>query len=398
MIKRKVCLLGATGSIGTNALKVLREYLDQFEVVGLACGASYELLAEQVLEFQPSAVSVSSAEVAESLRKRLAKTAFSEMRIHTGVEGHEQLVRETQPDVVLAAMTGVFGLQATLASLDMGVPILGIANKEVLVMAGGEIRKRLGTSKTKLIPVDSEHSAIFQALMGNRREELKKVYLTSSGGPFRTWPKERFALIGKKEALQHPTWSMGQKITIDSATMMNKGLEFIEAVHLFDLKPQEIEIVIQPQSLIHSMVEYQDRSIMAQLGISDMRIPIALALSYPKRLRLDLDEELDFSKLGSLDFEAADKDKFECLRLAEQALQAGDAACVVLNASNDIAVQQFLDERIAFIEIPQWIQQALKLFKNSQVCSLDDIIALDKEVRERMIVEMKSTALQEQHA
>jgi 1-deoxy-D-xylulose-5-phosphate reductoisomerase len=284
----------------------------------------------------------------------------------------------------MASMLGTFGLRATLKAIEMDCPVVGIANKEVLVMAGPFIRKALEGKKTQLVPVDSEHSAVFQALMGNSIGRVRRIILTASGGPFRKLPVEQFVHVRKEQALKHPNWVMGAKITIDSATMMNKGLEFIEAIRLFDVRPEQVEIVVHPQSIIHSMVEYTDRSFMAQLGVSDMKIPIALALAYPDRLSLDLPKELDLVALKSLDFEAPDEQKFPCLRLAREALQMGDEGPVILNAANEVAVQAFLEDQIGFLEIPDLIGAALERFRGSLFGSLEDLIALDLEVKASM--------------
>jgi 1-deoxy-D-xylulose-5-phosphate reductoisomerase len=302
--------------------------------------------------------------------------------IFSGIEGHRRVVEESRPDILMSSMMGTFGLKASLQGVIQGVSVLGIANKEILVMAGSFILEALSQSGTSLVPVDSEHSAIFQALMGNRKEDVHSIILTGSGGPFRTRDSKTFESIRKEEALKHPNWTMGAKITIDSATMMNKGLEFIEAVRLFSLPPDKIKIVIHPESLVHSLVEYCDGSIMAQLGLSDMRIPISLALAYPERIPLNLGKTLNLVEAGTLRFEAPDFDKFPCLTQALRAETMGTEGPIVLNSANEIAVERFLNDAIAFVEIPALVENALDFFKGSQVKDLDDVIELDQTVKQ----------------
>ncbi|PIR23020.1 MAG: 1-deoxy-D-xylulose-5-phosphate reductoisomerase [Deltaproteobacteria bacterium CG11_big_fil_rev_8_21_14_0_20_45_16] len=376
-IKRKVCILGSTGSVGKNALEIVRQQPDRFEIVGLACGSSVDHLLAQIEEFQPSFVSLGSEKLAGEIREKLPRG----VEIFYGSMGHRDLVEQCRADVVMASMSGTHGLLATLQAIRQNVSVLGIANKEILVMAGAYINEALEESQTKLVPVDSEHSAIFQALMGNSRAEVSRIILTASGGPFRSLDKSAFSKITKAQALQHPNWVMGSKITIDSATMMNKGLEYIEAIRLFQLRPEQIEIVVHPQSIIHSMVEYQDHSVMAQLGISDMRIPISLALAYPHRLSIDLGQKINFASIAQLNFEKPDYERFPCLSLAIEAQKLGDQGPVILNASNEIAVEAFLNDQISFVEIPQLIENALQYFADRKADSLDSVLVLDEEVR-----------------
>ncbi len=281
----------------------------------------------------------------------------------------------------MASMLGTFGLRATLKAIEQNVSVLGIANKEVLVMAGGFIHEALQNSKTVIVPVDSEHSAIFQALMGNSLKELKRIILTASGGPFRKTARSEFSKIRKEQALKHPNWVMGAKITIDSATMMNKGLEFIEAIRLFRVRPDQVKILVHPQSIVHSMVEYIDHSFMAQLGVSDMKVPISLALTYPRRFPLELQKPLDLVAIRTLEFEEPDEERFPCLRLARESYLLGDEGPVILNAANEIAVQLFLEDQIGFLEIPALIEKALSSFGGSKFNSLEDLIALDQRVK-----------------
>jgi 1-deoxy-D-xylulose-5-phosphate reductoisomerase len=376
--KKRISLLGCTGSIGKNVLDVVRQQKDHFEIRALACGRSIDQLMRQIEEFQPQFVSVSSEAGAQEVRKELKGLKIP---VFFGPEGHRRLVEESEPDIVIAAMTGTFGLQACLQAIKQKVSILGVANKEVLVMAGDFIRAALQESSTRLIPIDSEHSAIFQVIDGRNRSFLKRIILTASGGPFRTLPADQFKRISVEQALQHPNWSMGEKITVDSATLMNKGLEFIEAMQLFQVSKKEIEVVVHPQSIVHSMVEFWDGSILAQLGLSDMRIPISYALGYPDRIELNLGGSLDFSKMKSLDFESPDLEKFPCLRLAIDSLDQGRSGPIVLNAANEICVEAFLKRKIDFIEIPDLIENAMTNFSHSDPQCLEDVVELDFQVK-----------------
>ncbi len=376
---RKVCLLGSTGSVGTSTLSVIRQHSSRFEVVGLACGQSIEVLKSQIEEFAPAFVSVGDEVIAQALKDLLPSDSTTQ--IFWGVEGHKRLVQESKPDVLMSSMSGTYGLRATLQAVIDEVPVVGIANKEILVMAGPFILDALETSRSELVPVDSEHSAIFQALMGNNRKQLKKIILTGSGGPFRTRDPKTFSQIQKAEALKHPNWNMGAKITVDSSTMMNKGLEYIEAIRLFDVPPDKIEVLIHPESIVHSMVEYVDGSMMAQLGVSDMRIPISLALAYPDRLAIDLGKSLNLAQVGKLHFEEPNFERFPCLKLAMHSELMGSQGPIVLNAANEIAVARFLNEEIRYIDIAGLVEDALGYFEDSQVFSLEDVIELDKVVK-----------------
>jgi 1-deoxy-D-xylulose-5-phosphate reductoisomerase len=383
-LQRKVCVLGSTGSVGVNTLEVIRQHSSRFKVVGLSCGERVELLLPQIQEFKPLFVSVGSESARKTLQRILVAEGIGGVEIFVGDYGHEELVAACRPHVLMASMLGTFGLRATLKAIELQTEVIGIANKEVLVMAGPFIQKALEKSRSKIVPVDSEHSAVFQALMGNSIDRLRRIILTASGGPFRKLPREEFAKIRKEQALKHPNWVMGAKITIDSATMMNKGLEYIEAIRLFHVRPDQVEIVVHPQSIIHSMVEYVDHSFIAQLGVSDMKVPIALALSYPDRIDVELPKELDLIALKSLDFEAPDEARFPCLRLAREAVAMGDEGPVILNAANEVAVQSFLADEIRFTEIPEQIEAALGRFQGSKFANLEELIALDAEVKASM--------------
>lgn len=382
--KRKLVLLGSTGSVGENTLRLVRAHREAFEVSALACGRSLEKFVQQIVEFSPGCVSVCDEEHAQKLQ-RLLPSSFKNLPIFFGPEGHARLVEETKPHVLLSAMLGTFGLQATILAVSNKTPVVGIANKEILVMAGAFILEALDRSKTSLIPVDSEHSAIFQSLMGNKVSDVKKVLLTASGGPFRTRELSTFSLIKKSEALKHPNWSMGAKITIDSATMMNKGLEYIEALRLFEIEPSQLEVIVHPESIVHSMVEYRDGSVMAQLGVSDMKVPISLALHYPRRLDVETDAPFDLVKLGSLHFEAPDFEKFPCLRLAMEAYASGVNGPIVLNAANEVAVEWFLKDKIRFIDIAAIVEETLIRFASQSLAtSLEEAIDLDFEVKKSL--------------
>ena len=342
-VRRRLVVLGSTGSIGEQTLAVAAEFPDRYEVVGLAAGRNLAKLAEQVRRFRPGVVSTADAAGADELRARLGADAPAE--IGSGADGLER-VAVHEADFVMAALVGALGLRPTLAAIRAGRDI-GLANKEVMVTAGALVRREVAAHGGSLLPVDSEHSAIFQCLAGQRREDVDRLILTASGGPFRTWDAARIAQATVKQALNHPNWDMGSKISIDSATLMNKGLEVVEARWLFDMPPKRIDVVVHPQSIVHSLVEFTDGSVLAQLGLPDMRGPIAVALEYPRRLPLDL-PRLDLTAIGRLDFETPDTKRFPCLDLAFAALAADEAAPAVLNAANEIAVAAFLAGEIPF--------------------------------------------------
>jgi 1-deoxy-D-xylulose-5-phosphate reductoisomerase len=345
--RKRLALLGSTGSIGEQTLAVVAESASRFEVVALAAGRNIETLAEQVRRFRPSLVSVADAAGSVELRERLGS---QQVEVCVGDEGL-QAVAVCPADLVVSGLVGAVGLMPTLAAIRAGRDV-ALANKEVMVMAGALVMREVQTHGVALIPVDSEHSAIFQALAGQRREDVERLILTASGGPFRTWSSERIAEATIEQALNHPNWDMGPKITIDSATLMNKGLEVIEARWLFDTPSDQVDVVVHPQSIVHSMVEFTDGSVLAQLGLPDMRVPIAVALAHPERLRLDL-PRLDLAALGRLDFETPDRKRFPCLDLAFEALRADESAPAVINAANEIAVAAFLEGRIRFPEIAE---------------------------------------------
>ena len=339
---KRLALLGSTGSIGEQTLSVVAEFPERFRVTALGAGRNVARLAEQVRRFRPERVAVADAEAARELRERLGPET---PELGVGAEGLVA-VAEHPADLVVAGLVGAVGLAPTLAAIRAGRDV-ALANKEVLVMAGALVQREVRRRGVKLLPVDSEHSAIFQALAGQRREDVARLVLTASGGPFRTWSEQEIAAASVEQALRHPNWDMGPKITIDSATLMNKGLEVIEARWLFDVPPERVEVLVHPQSIVHSLVEFVDGSVLAQLGLPDMRVPIAVALAHPERLPLDLDR-LDLAAIGELRFEVPDRKRFPCLDLAYAALAASEAAPAVLNAANEVSVAAFLAGGIRF--------------------------------------------------
>jgi 1-deoxy-D-xylulose-5-phosphate reductoisomerase len=335
-------VLGSTGSVGEQSLAVAESFPDRYRVVALGAGRNLDRLADQVRRFRPELVSVADREDVSRLRQRIGG---AETRVESGAEGLEA-VAVHPAELVVAGLVGAVGLRPTLAAIRAGRDI-ALANKEVLVMAGALVLREVRARGVTLLPVDSEHSAIFQALAGHRRDDVSRLVLTASGGPFRTWSAERIARATVEQALDHPNWDMGPKITVDSATLMNKGLEVIEARWLFDMPPDRVDVVVHPQSIVHSLVEYHDGSVLAQLGLPDMRVPIAVALAHPERLPLDL-PRLDLAAIGRLDFETPDHKRFPCLDLAYAALRGDEAAPAVLNAANEVSVACFLRGSIAF--------------------------------------------------
>jgi len=374
---KKISLLGSTGSIGVNVLNVVRQFPEKFSISGLAAGCNVDLLSKQVLEFSPELISVFDEKYSAALKERLPEVYHS--CIIFGNEGNEQVGSMSTADFTVSAIVGAAGLLPTLAAIRAGKDI-GLANKETLVMAGKIVMDAVAESGVKLFPVDSEHSAIFQALEGGRREDLDKIILTASGGPFRHKSQKELIGVTPEQALAHPNWSMGRKISIDSATLMNKGLEVIEARWLFDVQADNIEVVIHPQSIVHSLVEFLDGSVLAQLGIPDMRIPIAYALSYPQRLPLKLNR-LDLSQCSDLEFDTPDYQRFPALGLAYDALRHGGVLPAVLNGANEMAVDAFLEQKISFPQIAEMVAATLDEVTNGDENNLDDILAADKEAR-----------------
>ena len=371
---RKVSILGSTGSIGTQALDVVRANKEKFQVTALACGRNLELLSEQIKEFAPKIAVIESADDAKVLVER-----HPEVEVFCGEEGLVAAAT-SDCDMVLNSLMGMRGLVPTYAAIQAGKDI-ALANKETLVAGGELVMDAVKQNGVKMLPVDSEHSAIFQCLQGNEGKEIKKILLTASGGPFRGWSLEQLESVTLAQALKHPKWTMGQKITIDSATMMNKGLEVIEAKWLFDVDLDQIQILVHPQSIVHSAVEFMDTSVIAQLGLPDMRIPISIALAYPDRIPYQ-GPSLDFFKDGAnLTFEEPNPAVFKCVQMAYDASRAGGSYPVVLNAANEILVDMFLKEQIRFIDIQNRLEEILDKHNPTYHVTLDDIIAIDEETR-----------------
>lgn len=373
---RTIALLGSTGSIGVSTLAVVREFPERFKIHGMVAGRNLPLLAQQIKEFSPPLAAIERAEDIAPLRKLLGK---HKVEILAGQAGAIAVATAAKVDVVLAAIVGAAGLLPTLQGLLAGKEI-ALANKEALVMAGELFVKAAKKKAVRLLPVDSEHSAIFQCLQGNDRREVDKLILTASGGPFLRTPLKQLANVTIKQALKHPNWKMGRKITIDSATMMNKGLEVVEARWEFDMEPSGIQVVIHPQSVVHSMVRYQDGAIMAQLGIADMRIPIAYALAYPHRLKGSW-EPLDLTKHGELNFLPVEQKRFPALALAYAALNEGGTMPAVLNAANEVAVAAFLAGRIGFREIHRIIDRTMQRHQSKHAKNVDEVIDVDRWAR-----------------
>ncbi len=377
---KRITLLGATGSIGLRTLELVSSFADEFMVVGLAArGSNVELIADLCRKYAPGAVALLDGAAVDRLARLLPAPR---PELLAGPAGLVALAREVEADVVLSALVGAAGLLPTMAAIEAGRTV-ALANKETLVMAGSLMTAAARRHGVALLPVDSEHSAVFQCLIGHNKGDVHRILLTASGGPFRELPTERFARVTVEDALRHPTWKMGPKITIDSATLMNKGLEIIEARWLFDLEPHQVQVVVHPQSIVHSMVEYVDGSVLAQLGVADMGVPILYALAYPER-RPAPGARLDLTRVGPLSFFEPDLGRFPCLGLARAALERGGAAPVVLNAANEVAVAAFLERRIRFTAIPHLIEQALETFPPVELTSIAECMAIDTEVRRRV--------------
>jgi 1-deoxy-D-xylulose-5-phosphate reductoisomerase len=375
---KRLAILGSTGSIGRNALAVVAEHPGEFEVVGLAAGKNIPVLAEQVKTVRPRLVSVQDEAGAMALKAAL--NGKPPVEILVGAKGAVAVAAAQDVDMVISAMVGAVGLEPTMAAVEAGKSI-ALANKETLVAAGSLVMAAVAKNGAALIPVDSEHSAIFQAMAGHPRDEVRRLWLTASGGPFRTWPMDRLAQATPAQALKHPNWSMGAKISIDSATMMNKALEVIEASVLFGLPVSQIEVFIHPESIIHSLVEFVDGSVLAQLGWPDMRLPIAYALTYPRRLPLAA-EPLDLEKVAQLSFARPDLTRFPSLRLGYEAAIAGGTMPAVLNAANEVAVAAFLAGRLSFPGIPRVVEATMAAHDASPLTSLAQVLAVNDWARE----------------
>lgn len=373
--KRRIAILGSTGSIGRQALDVVRQHKDLFEVELLTANNSSALLIEQAMEFRPGSVVICNEakyqEVADALQP-------NDIKVFTGMDSVCSLVEAEDIDIVLTALVGFSGLRPTISAIKAG-KIIALANKETLVAGGSVVMDLARKYNSPILPVDSEHSAIFQCLLGATGNPISRIHLTASGGPFRTWDRDRIAAATKNEALKHPQWTMGAKITIDSATMMNKGFEMIEARWLFDTAPDKINIVVHPQSIIHSMVEFADGAVIAQLGNPDMREPIQFALSFPERLTLN-NKKLDFASLQGLTFEEPDMEKFPCLSLAFEAIRKGGNVPCAMNAANEAAVAAFLKDGIRFYDIPEIISACMAGVDFVEKPTVDDLLSTNAEV------------------
>ncbi|WP_028585154.1 1-deoxy-D-xylulose-5-phosphate reductoisomerase [Desulfogranum mediterraneum] len=374
---KTISLLGSTGSIGRNVLAVVRRFPQKYRVAALTAGSNVTLLAEQACEFEPELISIGDPQLVDALAALLPLPLRS--RIVSGSDGNCLAAALPEVEMVVSAVVGSVGLLPALAAIEAGKDI-GLANKETLVMAGRLVMDAVQAAGVRLFPIDSEHSAIFQALEAGRSQDVEKILLTASGGPFRSLGQAELAEVTPEQALAHPNWDMGRKISIDSATLMNKGLEVIEARWLFAVLPSQIEVVVHPQSIVHSLVEYVDGSVVAQLGIPDMQIPIAYALSYPKRLELGL-SRLSLVECGDLCFEAPDLVRFPALKMAYDALEAGGIHPAVLNAANEVAVEAFLQGRIAFLQITQVVAEALSSVTQGDELELEAILAADHQAR-----------------
>lgn len=374
--KKKIALLGSTGSIGRSTLKVIRHLKDEFQIVALAAKTNLELLEQQVLEFRPLVVSISDKDLAETFKKRMPQ-----IRVVSEIDGLCEIASMESVDIVVLAMTGMMGLHPMLAAIQSGKQI-ALANKEILVAGGEFIMQKVRKQKIQLIPIDSEHSALFQCLQGNDQKTVRRLILTASGGPFRTFSLEQLKSITVSQALAHPNWKMGAKITVDSSTLMNKGLELIEAHFLFDCPPKSMDVIVHPESIIHSIVEYQDGAMLAQMSEPDMILPIQFALTYPNR-KPGIFSPFSFLKHPQLTFETPDRKKFPCLRLAEEALQIGKSMLCFMNAANEVLVNRFLQGEIRWIDIPNKLEKLMSFHHVIDVITLDAILGVDKDAREK---------------
>lgn len=377
-MKKKVAILGSTGSIGRQTLDVVSAFKDDFEVIGLAAGDNVQLLSEQIKEHHPRFVSVKNASLAQEL-KSISPKPMPE--IFWGGIGLE-FISSSSCEIVVNGLVGSLGLKPTISALSHGKRV-AFANKETLVIAGSLIKDLIVKHRGEIVPLDSEHAAIHQCIGNTKKEKIKKIILTASGGPFRTWTKSEIQKATKEQALKHPTWVMGQKITIDSATLMNKGLEIIEAMTLFNVSVDQIDVFIHPQSIMHSAVEFVDGNIIAQLGATDMKLPIQYSLFYPEKKELPFNLFCDLLSIGKLEFEKPDLTKFPCLKLSYEVAQKGESYPIVLNAANEVAVDLFLKEKISFSEIEKIISHLIEKHNPTNPKTLEEILEIDKETRNK---------------
>lgn len=376
---KQIAILGSTGSIGQSTLSIIGSYPDRFQVASLAAGRNIDTAFDQCLEWSPKVVSLATEELAAKLSGRLKTAGVTGVEVVHGTPGTVAVATLKDADFVVSAIVGVAGLEATYAAVQAGKPV-GLANKEAMVAAGEILTAAAREKKVPLLPIDSEHNAIHQCMRAGDKREVRRLWLTASGGPFRNLPLTEFANVTVEQALKHPTWVMGQRITIDSATLLNKGLEIIEACRLFNLPPSRVKVTVHPQSTVHSLVEYIDGSILAQISVTDMRLPILYAMSYPERVESDL--TFDMEALGHLEFEPPDFERFPCLRLAYEAAEKGGAHPIALNAADEVAVEAFLEGRISFTSIPRTIEAVLQGTPERHPASISEVLALDHEARE----------------
>ena len=380
---KKLSILGSTGSIGTQTLDIIRNNTSEFKVIGLSVNNNIELLKKQVLEFKPEAVAVMDSVKADELKEEV------DVSVYSGIDGIIKIAKLNETDTVINALVGSAGVGPTIEAIRAKKNI-ALANKETLVTAGSVVMEEVKKNNVNLMPIDSEHSAIFQCINGEKMEDVNKIIITASGGPFRGYSKEQLGKVTVKDALKHPTWEMGNKITIDSATLMNKGFEVIEAFWLYGVGYENIEVVVHPQSIIHSLVEFKDSSVMAQLGNPSMKIPIQYALSYPKRFKLN-SKKLNLTEIGKLSFEEPDFERFPCLKYAFDTGKIGGSMGAVLSAANEIAVYAFLDEKIKYLDIAKIIKKMIDEHKVIKNPDINQILDVDKKIKEetRKIIENK---------
>jgi len=376
---KRLAILGSTGSIGQSTLSIVEQFPDRYSVVTLAAGRNLDEAFTQTARWRPQVISLATEELAAQLAARLRDAGITGIEVVHGTEGTVACATHPDADFVVSAIVGVAGLEATHAAILAGKPV-GLANKECMVAAGEILTAAARQRNVPILPIDSEHNAVHQCLRVGQHKEVKTIWLTASGGPFRETPLEQFASITPAQALKHPTWVMGRRITIDSATMLNKGLEIIEACRLFDVPPSQVRVTVHPQSTVHSLVEYVDGSILAQISVTDMRLPILYALAYPERPASHL--TFDLAALRHLDFEEPDFERFPCLRLAYEAAAKGGAHCIALNAADEVAVEAFLDRRIAFNGIPDTIEKVLAATSEAHPATIAEVLAADRQARQ----------------
>jgi 1-deoxy-D-xylulose-5-phosphate reductoisomerase len=376
---KRLAILGSTGSIGQSTLSIVEQFPDRYSVVSLAAGRNVDVAFEQTVLWRPKLVSLATEELADELARKLKQAGVTGSEVAHGTEGTIACATLADADFVVSAIVGVAGLEATHAAILAGKPV-GLANKECMVAAGEILTQAARERNVPILPIDSEHNAVHQCLRVGSHTEVKTIWLTASGGPFRKLPPSQFDSITPEQALKHPTWVMGRRITVDSATMLNKGLEIIEACRLFNVPPSQVRVTVHPQSTVHSLVEYVDGSILAQISVTDMRLPILYALAYPERPVSTL--TFDLASLSHLDFEPPDFERFPCLRLAYEAAEKGGAHCIALNAADEVAVEAFLDRRISFTGIPRTIEQVLASTTEAHPATIAEVLSADRAARQ----------------